>query len=407
MRSSDVVVVGGGAVGCAAAWFLAREGVQVTLVERDELAGQASGAAAGMLAPVGEAEYEEEATRGDASAGAGVTSEGDFGRAGETGSPLVLWGMRSLDSFPELCETLREISGVDPEFEASGLLRLATSESEERRLRAWPARLADCGLEWIDADAARAAAPGIAPDVRGALWSPREAHVRSPLLTQAYAGAARQLGARILTGVPVHGLLRDGDRFVGVRSALGDLRAGNVVVCTGAFSRELGDWLSASGGAGGGAGSAGWAPPVRPIRGQILALDAPRPGFRPILWGPAYLVPKRDGSLVVGATEEEVGFDRKVTAEGIASLLAAARAMVPGLADCGFRNGWAGLRPGSPDGLPAIGPVPGARGLWVAAGHHRNGVLLSPVTGRLLADALTGKALPPEARVFDPVRWGG
>ena len=375
MTVRDAVVVGGGAIGCAVTYFLARRGLRVTLLERDTLASQASGAAAGMLAPVGEAH---------AAGGEGATEP----------SPLLRWGLRSLAMFPELCEALREIAGIDPEYEASGLLRVAASESEQSGLEELASRLPECDLSWVDDRAARAAAPGLAVDVRGGLWSPREAHVRSPLLTRAFATAARQLGAEVRLGVPVHGLLRDGDRVLGVRTAEGQITAGGVVVCTGAFAGELGDW---TGGA--------WAPPVSPVRGQILALDAPRPGFRCIVWGAAYLVPKRDGSVVVGATEERVGFDRRLTARGIGSLIRDAEALMPGLGDAGFRLGWAGLRPGTPDDLPGIGPVPGCEGLWVAVGHYRNGVLLSPVTGQLVADQLTGKAVDPDAAVFDPARW--
>jgi glycine oxidase len=146
--------------------------------------------------------------------------------------------------------------------------------------------------------------------------------------------------------------------------------------------------------------------PVEPVRGQILSLTGARPPLRSIVWGEgAYLVPKRDGSLVVGATEERVGYDCRVTAEGVEGLLAAARELVPPLARAEFAAGWAGLRPASPDGMPAISAVAGAAGLYVAVGHSRNGVLLSPITGRLVADLVLGKELPPDAAVFDLARF--
>jgi glycine oxidase len=374
LRGADVIVVGGGVVGCSVAWHLAREGLDVVLLERSVLAGQASGAAAGMLAPVGE---------------------------GAVGSALLRYGLESLARFPSLCEELRELSGVDPEFEPSGILRLAQTGAEERALRAKGAALRSLGLdlEWLDEREADSAQPGLAEDLRGALWSPREANLRSPLLVSAYAGAARALGARIVTAAPVVGLQLEGDQVVGVRSAEGSCEAGCVVVATGAWCGDLAEWLPARFGS----------PvlPIEPVRGQIVSLDAPLPPLRTIVWGEgAYLVPKRDGSVVVGATEERVGFDCRVTAEGVGGLLAAATRLVPALREAGFRRSWAGLRPGSPDGLPAIGWLPGVNGLLVAAGHHRTGVLLSPTTGAVVRDLVLGKDAGAAAIAFDPARWG-
>jgi glycine oxidase len=148
--------------------------------------------------------------------------------------------------------------------------------------------------------------------------------------------------------------------------------------------------------------------PIEPVRGQILSLDGPRPALRSMLVGHGlYFVPRRDGSLVVGATEERVGFDCRVTAEGLARLLAGAPRVLPVLADCAFRSAWAGLRPATPDRLPAVGPVPGARGLLLAAGHHRNGVLLAPITARLVTDCALGKELPADAAPLSPERFFG
>jgi glycine oxidase len=143
---------------------------------------------------------------------------------------------------------------------------------------------------------------------------------------------------------------------------------------------------------------------VAPVRGQIVCVDAPHPALRSIVWGPgAYLVPKLDGSVVVGATSEHAGFDRRVTAAGVAALLEAATRLVPALGDASFRSAWAGLRPATPDGLPLVGPLPELDGLAVAAGHYRNGVLLSPVTGRMVADGILGKGWAEPA--FLPERW--
>lgn len=346
----DVAVVGGGVIGCAVAFELARRGHRVELWERDALASGASGAAAGMLAPLAES---------------------------RPGDPLRTWGWRSLERLPGLVAELRERSGIDAEWVGSGVLRVARREDDAARLRAQARTDAAYGVEWIDAAAARGAAPGLAPDCLGAYFSPREGHVRSPLLAQAFARAAEQLGARLRPGEAV--------REPGV------LDAGAVVVCAGCWTPGLGLDL-----------------PIEPVRGQILSLDAPSPPFAPIVWeGETYLVPKRDGSVVVGATEEHAGFDCRTTTEGVAGLIDAAAAIVPGLRRAAFRSAWAGLRPATPDALPAIGPLAGRERLFVAAGHHRNGVLLSPVTAELVADGVEGKALPAEAAAFDPARFTG
>jgi len=364
--TAEVLVIGGGVVGCAIAWSLAREGMQVRLLERAAIAGEASGAAAGMLAPIAEA-------------------EGD--------GPLLRWGRRSLERFPSLATELREASGIDPELVPSGILRVASSEEEARVLRERVARMQDAELQWLAPEALRAEAPSLRPGLHGALWSPTEAHVRSPLLVRAYARAAEQLGARIEEGVPVTGLLREGSRIIGALTPGGEVHAGSVVLCTGSFSQGCGSWLGDA-----------MELPIFPVRGQIVCLDSPQPPLATIAWDEdVYLVPKRDGSVVAGATVERVGFDRRVTAGGVRRLLDAALRLAPPLERVRFRTAWAGLRPDTPDHLPLLGPVPGARGLLMAAGHYRNGVLLSPVTGAMLRDGLLGKGWAEPA--FLPERF--
>ena len=347
MSRPDVIVVGGGVIGSAVAFALARRGLTVTLHERDALASHASGAAAGMLAPLAESAL---------------------------GEPSRLWGWRALEGLPGLASELSESTGIDPEWVPSGVLRVARDDAEAERLRRNAERDREHGCVWLDGAAARAAAPGLSDACPGAIFSPHEGHVRSPLLARAYARAAQQRGARLETG-----------------SMLSDLAAqdaGAIVLCAGCWTPVLAPGL-----------------PIEPVRGQIVSLDAPDPPFAPIVWGGStYLVPKRDGSLVIGATEEHVGFDCRTTAAGVAGLLESAAALVPGLDGASFRGAWAGLRPGTPDGLPLVGFLPSDRVL-VAAGHHRNGVLLSFVTGELIADLVEGKAPPPDAAAFAPDRF--
>ena len=367
-KTSDVIIVGGGVIGCAVAYFVAREGVSVTLFERDDIAAHASGAAAGMLAPICESAAGEE-------------------------SPLFAFGLRSLAMFPELTAELRSLGGVDPQYVQSGILRVAGTEAEAARLLLETGvRCAGHVLEWLEPDRAREREPLLASDLAGALWSPREGHVNSPLLALSFARAAVALGARIEAGVPVLGLIQDADRILGVRTALGQRGAGHVVLCAGVWTRFCAQWI-------------GERLPLEPVRGQILALDAPIPSFRSIVWGDAgYLVPKLDGSVVVGATVERAGFDCRTTAAGLLQLLSAAPRYIPALAECSLRRTWAGLRPDTPDHLPVIGPFPGIEHLTVAAGHYRNGVLLSPATGRLVADWILRTEYPSDARPFLPQR---
>jgi glycine oxidase len=291
---------------------------------------------------------------------------------------------------------MREGSGVDPEFEASGSLQVARTAEEAEQIRERARRLATPGAEWLDPRAAREVTPGLSEATLGALWSPGDAHVRSPLFTRACATAAGQLGARIELGVAAVGLRRSGARVTGVITTAGEHPAQWVVLCTGPWLPECAAWLGER-----------VRIPIQPVRGQILSLEAPEPPLRTIVFGGGvYLVPRRDHSVAVGATQEKVGFDCRVTAGGVAQLLGAAPGLVPALARSTFLQAWAGLRPVTPDHLPLVGELPGAPGLVVAAGHFRNGVLLAPITARLVADLVLGKALPADADALRVERFG-
>ena len=378
-RTFDLIIVGGGVIGVSIAERLALEGLSVALIEADAIGAGASGAAAGMLAPLGEA---------------------------QGGGPLLDLGLQSLALFDPLCARLKEEAGIDPEFERSGLLEVALDQAEWARLKAKRAFFGAAqstwalppGLELLDGQAVREAERALTPAVLGGLFSPQEAHLRPPLFVRALAQSAMDKGVVIETGVRAERLLRDGRRVIGVQSSAGRIEAEQVVLAAGPWSARL---LEASGLAADGHSAL----PVEPIRGQIIQLDPPLPGCRSLCWAPGiYTVPKRDGSWVVGATEEAVGFDRRVTAEGIASLIERVCAVFPGLGEASFGRAWAGLRPVSQDGLPWVGPWSGCEGLFVAAGHGRNGVLLSPVTAQLIAEATLGKAPIPAAHPLSPAR---
>ncbi len=357
-RVDDVLVVGGGVIGLAIAEAVACEGPRVRLIESDAIGSGASGAAAGMLAPISEA---------------------------EAPGPMLRLGLESLARFEPLCARLAAETGIDPELDACGILQLARSEAQAEAQRARATRMATVELEWVDDQSLRQRHAALARDFVGGLYSPCEAHLRPPLLVAALAAAARARGVVIETGVRALGLRRAGSRIVGIDSNLGPRDADQIVLAAGPWTPSL---LAASAiDLPGGRALA-----VAPLRGQIIRLEPPLPLLREMVWhDDRYIVPKRDGSWIVGATQEVVGFDRRVTAAGIEDLLAGARAIFPDVAEAGFGRAWAGLRPASGDGLPFLGPVPEVSGLHLAAGHGRNGVLLAPITAELVRDGLLGK----------------
>jgi glycine oxidase len=364
-RSPDVIVVGGGVIGCAIAYYLACEGVRVDVLERGEIGGEASGAAAGMLAPLAEVE--------DAGAFQALCIE-------------------SLRMFPALAATLREETGIDIEYLTSGILRVALDDDEERRLRELAGRPGCLPLHSLQAEELRVFEPALSPEIRGGLYSPEEHQVNADRLVQAFARAAEAKGVALQRG-RVNGLLTRGDhRVVGVRTANGDIIAGHVVLAAGPWTGRL-------------AAPLGMDLPVFPVRGQMMALLS-KSVPRHIVWGSAgYLVPKANGLVFAGATVEKVGFRRRTTAAGLRSLAAMASSLAPRLGALSPVDSWAGLRPGSADGLPLLGPVPGWEGVSAATGHYRNGILLSPITGRLTTRAIVDGSADDSLAPFSPARF--
>lgn len=356
MRNYDIAVVGGGVIGCAAAFYLARAGARVVVLERGALGGQATGAAAGMLAPLAEAH-----------------APGPF-------LQLALAGLRALRA---VADEVSDLSGVGLDLIPSGILRVAATPEEAAELRGRLNWQGGFGLrvEWLDAAALRQADRHLHPDVAGAIWSPDECHLAPARLVQAFARAAQRLGVELREGAPVAGFDTEGARITAVRLAGGErVPCGHVLLAAGAWTGGVASWLGAP-------------VPVRPIRGQILSLQDPGLGLRRVAFGhTGYVVPKPDGSLVVGATEDEAGFQTHVTTAGLGRLLEMAQTLYPGLGGAPFRHAWAGLRPVSADGLPLIGPLPTWDNVTVASGHFRNGILLCAVTGELLAGQLAGPA---------------
>jgi len=361
----DVLILGAGVIGLSLADALAHEGLRVRVLDADRVGGGASGAAAGMLAPITEVLVH---------------------RGGAPDDPLLPLGLESLSRFESLSRRLRGETGIDIELERSGLWHPVSSEAERAEAAAGYARLGERAgaVEWLSGRALAKAAPGFAETIRGAFFSPLECHLRPPLLVRAQAASQRARGGEIEEGVAAHCVQTARGRIEGVETSAGPRRAASVVVASGpwtsAIVRDVAPAPLAE---------------VEPVRGQILAFEPPLPAVREIVFArDTYCVPKRDGSWVIGATEERVGFDRRVTAEGVALLLERARALFPAIEEATFVRAWAGLRPVSTSGWPQVGAVPGVDGLYVAAGHARNGVLLAPITAERLRDVLLGKRPP-------------
>lgn len=362
---ADVLIVGGGVIGCALARELAQRGVSVTLLERGEIGGEASGAAAGLLSPQAEA---------------------------DAPGPLFAAGIASRDLYGEWVRSLEEESGLSVGYRQTGVLRCALSEREDHRLLECQAWQRDAGLPVEPREPVLLAAEigaELSARVRRALFFPREAIVHCRSLMAALARSLPIRGVDVRTRTSARAFRLERDVCLGVETDSGFFEAASVVDAAGAWA---------------GFDERPGFPPVRPVRGQIVALRGESPIATVVQSEEVYLVPRPDGSLIAGATVEEAGFRNEVTAEGVEGLIAAARRLCPGLAAARFEEAWAGLRPGSPDGLPILGES-GLRGLHLAAGHFRSGILLAPWTARLLADRLTGEA-SDALRAFSITRFG-
>jgi glycine oxidase len=351
---ADVVILGGGVIGCATAWELARRGLSVVVVERDTPGLGATSAAAGMLSPLSESE--------------------------EAG-PFLELALSSLDRYPSFVAALFEETGIDVEYRQRGKLEVAFDEAGEARLRATYGWRREAGfvVDWLDADEARRMEPALSPRARAGLFNARDHQVDNRRLGRAAWLAAERAGARFLTGTPALAIRSAAGRVRGVALANGEVvTAPRVVLALGSWSGGL-DGLPRP-------------LPVFPVRGEIIALEAaPSPLTRVVSTGRCYLVSRAEGRVLVGATAERAGFQSRATAGGVQKLLAAAIEAVPALAGAPIAELWGGLRPGTPDTLPILGPDPEVEGLVYATGHYRNGILLAPITAQLVMAAVVGE----------------
>ncbi len=356
----DVLILGGGVIGLTCAYFLAREGVIVEVVDQGDFGQESSWAGAGIIPP------------------------GDVVHARTPGELLRAHGV---NLFPTLSDELRERTGLDNGYRRSGGLEF--HEPDAPATDEW--WVEGCAYQLLDQATLHRLEPELASHWEQAHSIPEMAQVRNPRHLKALLAACDSLGVRLRPGCPVHGFEKRNDRVEAARTAGGALTADRFLISAGAWSDGLLEPF-------------GFRPGIHPVRGQIALLNTGAVRLHRILClGKRYLVPRPDGRVLVGSTEELVGFDKRTTAGAIAALLQFAFSLVPSLAAAPLERSWAGLRPGTPDELPYLGPVPGSTNLFVAAGHFRSGIQLSPITGLLMKELLLGQptTLPLEAFRLD------
>jgi glycine oxidase len=368
--TSDAVVVGGGVIGLGIAWRAARAGMTVTVV--DDAPGRgASWAAAGMLAPVTELHYGED--------------------------ELLALNLASAARWPGFAAQVEEASGQPVGYRPSGTLAVARDADDNAALEDLYRFQVRCGLDVqrLRSRECRQLEPGLHPGIRGGVLAAGDHQVDNRALVRALLVACERAGVRLVQG-RVAELATQGDRVTGVVLDNGEtLSAGTVVLAAGCWSGGLGGLAAEA------------LPPVRPVKGQLLYLRGP--ADQPLCSGnvrglEVYVVPRGDGRVVVGATVEEQGFDTRVTAGAVHDLLRAAMELLPDVAELELVETVVGLRPGSPDNAPMLGPA-GPEGLVVATGHYRNGILLTPVTADAVAELLATGQVPELIAPFGPQRF--
>jgi glycine oxidase len=368
----DGVIVGGGVIGLACAWRAARRGLRVRVLERDRPGAGASGVAAGMLAPVGEATWGEE--------------------------QLLQLALLSHATWPRFAAELAATANSEPGFLELGALHVALDrdEAEVLRRRFELMQSHELAARWLRPRDARGLEAGLSPRFSAAVHAPHEAAVDPRALLEALRRAGEAEGAEIFDRSEVREALLDQGRLAGVRTVDGDEhRAEWTVLATGAWSGEA-RWLPREA-----------RPPVRPVKGQIVTLRGPAGTpvcERIVVSERVYVVPRLDGRVIVGATVEEQGFDTRVTAGGVHELLREAYRVLPDIAELELAEAVAGLRPGSPDNAPLIGESE-FEGLLLATGHYRSGILLAPATAEAIAEILGGDDPETDLAAFSPARF--
>jgi glycine oxidase len=347
----DIVIVGGGVIGLTVARALALRGVRdVCLVERGNLGTEASWAAAGMLLPQVEADAAD-----------------DFFNL----------ACQSRDLYSAFAAALHEETGIDVELDTTGTLYLALTDHDHEEIQKRYERQTQAGLsvELLSAAEARECEPCISESTRGALRFPKDIQVENRRLLSALANSVNKLGVTIATQTTVDSLIIEGNRVHGVQTSRGVINTSTAVIAAGTWSSFI--------------KTSPQSPMIEPVRGQMVCLEARPQLTRHVIYTPrGYIVPRQDGRLLAGSTSEHAGFAKCVTAGGIAAILRNALEISPAISDLPVVDTWAGLRPHAAGGLPVLGPYGEIDGLFYATGHYRNGILLAPLTGELISEAI-------------------
>ncbi|MBF0614608.1 MAG: glycine oxidase ThiO [Magnetococcales bacterium] len=359
-----VVIIGAGVMGCACALRLVEAGFAVTLLEKSLPGAESSAAAAGILGAQSE-----------------VSGPG----------PFFELCLASRERFREYARELWDLTGISIGYEDSGVMEVALDPAEGRLAAARAEWMLARGLrvELLDREQARQLEPALTEQMIGASYFPDDHQVDPVALSAALAAAAARLGAVFRTGERVRALLVENNGIQGVLTDAGPLHAERVVVAGGAWSGEL-------------PGLPPLRTTIKPVAGQIIQVESRPPRLRHVVYGyKGYIVPRADGRVVMGSTLEDRGFDKAVTLGGLQRVATMANAMVPVLAEMRFVQAWSGLRPATADGLPVLG-ASSVVGLYVAAGHYRNGILLTPITAEIIRDQMTGKSPAVPVDLFAP-----
>jgi glycine oxidase len=366
MKSYDSIIAGGGLIGCAIALELAHCDLRVALFDSQEPGREASWASAGILSPAPE--------------NPGMILTVEIGKA-------------SLAMYREFIQQVEELSGIETGFREKGTITALLSRHAREELNTIVALHRGLGLkaEALSAREARQLEPALSEEIEAAVLRPDEASVDNRLLAKALLDAAKRSGAEIYAGAAVESIWREGSQCRGVMVCGEQISAKHTIVAAGAFSSQI-------------AGVQEYAP-VRPAKGQMVSLRCAAAKIERVLWSERiYVVPRSDGRILCGATVEHMGFDKSVTAGGVHANLDAAIELAPVLASARVEETWAGLRPDTPDHLPILGPTD-IEGLLIATGHYRSGVLLTPITAKLICELVEGKTPSVDCERFSPLRF--
>lgn len=367
-HKTDVLIVGAGIIGSAIAYNLRKRGIDVMVLERKEAGSQASSAAAGLLAPLGP-----------------LSGPGPF-------ADLLL---TSFSMFPSLVPELEAASGLQLGYEQTRALRTVRNPKRvsnlKKCLEAWkPLGLT---MHWLTGDEARRQEPLLAPDVSAAIYAPEESQIQATQITQAFSTAARKLGAKFSSYTEAIDIKHKDEEITGVQTSQDEIiNCSHLILATGAWAAQHEKWFNIT-------------IPVRPVKGQIISLQKTSPSLKHIIFGESAYIAQKQDSVIVGATKEDVGFNTQTTDEGISWLRDTAIRFIPTMQETTLLSAWAGLRPGTPDKQPILGPAPRWKNVTLALGHNSVGIILSAITGQTIAELVVTGQTPEIICPFSAERF--